>query len=185
VLFTNATLDERLTIVELAQPGYPYRTVAMQKAVRMVGFDPTGGKLIVVHSRAPGDPADATNFDDYIDRSSGYSAIDVATGFAKLEITDVDPGEFTFAPTAPRAYVTLDGGDADGAVAAVQTIALDTGVVHTIELGSPPDAIGVLPDADKVYVSQRHPLGRVSFIDVATGAIQTLTGFDLNSQIID
>lgn len=185
VLFTNATLDERLTIVELAQPGYPYRTVPLQKAVRTVGFDPTGTKLIVLHARAPGDPADATNFDEYIDRSSGYSAVDVATGFAKLEITDVDPGQFTFAGNAARAYVTLDGGDADGATAAVQTIALDTGVVHTIELGSPPDAIGLLPDADKIYVGQRHPLGRVSFIDVATGEIRTLTGFDLNSQIID
>ena len=49
----------------------------------------------------------------------------------------------------------------------------------------PPEAIGLLPDTAKIYVSQRHPLGRVTFIDVATSQVQTLTGFDLNSQIID
>jgi hypothetical protein len=85
----------------------------------------------------------------------------------------------------PRAYVTLDGGDAEGAVVAVQQIELDSGVVRTIPLGSPPAAIGLLPDSNKIFVSQRHPLGRVSFIDVPTGQVRTVTGFDLNSQIID
>jgi len=185
LLFTNAVLDERLTVVELDQPGFPHHTYPLQKSVRTVGFDPTGTKVIVLHARAPGNPEDATNFDDYIDRKPGYSVVDVATGFAKLQITEVDPDQFTFAGTAHRAYVTLDGGDAEGAVAAFQQIELDTGVVRTVELGSPPDAIGLLPDSNKIYVSQRHPLGRVSFVDVSTSLVQTLTGFDLNSQIID
>ncbi len=109
--------------------------------------------------------------------------LDIATGFSKLQITEVNPKLFTFANTAPRAYVTLDGGDAEGAFVAVQQIELDSGVVRTIELGSPPDAIGVLPDSNKIFISQRHNLGRVSFIDVETNQVRTLTGFDLNSQI--
>jgi DNA-binding beta-propeller fold protein YncE len=185
VLFTNVTLDERITIVELDQPGFPRETHPLQKAVRAIGFDPSGTKLIVLHARAPGNPDDATTFDEYIDRSPGYSVVDVATGFAKLQITAVDPAAFTFADSAARAYVTLDGGDAEGAVAAFQEIELDTGVVHTTELGSPPDAIGLLPDTSTIYVSQRHPLGRVTFVDVPTGGVRTLTGFDLNSQVID
>ena len=149
------------------------------------GFDPTGTKAVVLHTRAPGDPEQATTFDAYIDRKPGYSVLDIATGFAKLQITEVNPKLFTFATTAPRAYVTLDGGDAEGAFVAVQQIELDSGVVRTIELGSPPDAIGVLPDSNKIFVSQRHNLGRVSFIDVETNQVRTLTGFYLNSQIID
>ncbi len=185
LLFTNATLDERLTVVELDKPGFPHHTFPLQKAVLTAGFDPTGTKAIVLHARAPGDPADATTFEEYIDRQPGYSVFDIASGFAKLQITAVNPKDFTFATTANRAYVTLDGGDAEGALTAVQQIELDSGVVRTIELGSPPDSIGVLPDSNKIYVSQRHPLGRVSFIDVTTGQVRTLTGFDLNSQIID
>lgn len=185
LLFTNATLDERVTVVELDKPNFPRHTYPLQKAVLTVGFDPTGTKAVVLHARAPGDPEQATNFDQYIDRKPGYSVLDIATGFAKLQITEVNPKLFTFATTAPRAYVTLDGGDAEGAFVAVQQIELDSGVVRTIELGSPPDAIGVLPDSNKIFVSQRHNLGRVSFIDVETNQVRTLTGFDLNSQIID
>ena len=185
LLFTNATLDERITIIELDKPGFPHRTFPLQKAVLSVGFDPTGTKAIILHARKPGDPNLATSLDDYIDKKPGYSSLDIATGFAKLQITDVNPKQFAFADDAARAYVTLDGGDAEGAVAAVQQIELNSGVVRTIALGSPPSAIGVLPDSHHVFVSQRHPLGRVSFIDTTTGQVRTLTGFDLNSQIID
>ncbi len=189
LLFTNATLDERITVVDLDKPGFPHRTFPLQKSVLSVGFDPTGTKAIVLHARKPGDPAQATSLDDFIDKKPGYSMFDIASGFSKLQITEVNPSHFTFAPTGgtqpARAYVTLDGGDAEGAFVAVQTIELDSGVVRTIELGSPPDSIGILPDSNKIYISQRHPLGRVSFIDIVTGQVRTLTGFDLNSQIID
>ena len=33
--------------------------------------------------------------------------------------------------------------------------------------------------------SQRHPLGRVSFVDLLTDAVRTVTGFDLNSHIVN
>jgi DNA-binding beta-propeller fold protein YncE len=185
LLFTNATLDERITVVELDKPGFPHHVYPLQKGVLTVGFDPTGKKAVILHARAPGDPDQATSLDEYIDRKPGYSMFDIASGFSKLQITEVQPAKFTFATGASRAYVTLDGGDAEGAYTAVQTIDLDSGVVRTIELGSPPDAIGILPDSNKIYVSQRHPLGRVSFIDILSGQVRTITGFDLNSQIID
>jgi DNA-binding beta-propeller fold protein YncE len=185
LLFTNAALEERLTVIALDQPGYPHATWPLQKAVRSVHFSPSGDKALVLHARAPGDPATAQSFDEFVDRSHGYSVFDLATGFAKLQLTPVDPGSVAFAPEAPRAYLVLDGGDAEGAVAQLQTIALDTGVVRTIQLGSPPDAVGVLPGAGVAYVNQRHPLGRVTFLDIETGSTRTITGFDLNSRIID
>ncbi len=110
---------------------------------------------------------------------------DIATGFAKLQITPVLAGQVAFAPSAPLAYITLDGGDGEGAVARLQTIELDTGVVRELQLGSPPESVGVLPSADMAFVSQRHALGRMSFIEIQTGETRTITGFDLNSHIID
>jgi DNA-binding beta-propeller fold protein YncE len=185
LLFTNASLREELTLIDFSQPGYPVITWPLQKAVRAVAFDPTGARAIVVHAKAPGDPADATSFEEFVDRSYGYSIFDVDQGFAKLQITPVDPGALAFAPVAPVAYIILDGGDAEGAVAQVQISDLHTGVVRTVKLSSPPDAVGVLPDAQVAFVSQRHPLGRISFIDIASGQMRTITGFDLNSRIID
>jgi len=185
VLFTNAFLEERLTVIELDQLGYPFHTYPLQKSIRHVQLSPNGDKALVIHAKEPGNPGDATTFDDYIDMSYGYSVFDLGEGFAKLQITPVDPGSFAFPDSAPLAYLILDGGDAEGAVAEVQTIELDTGVVRTTELGSPPSNVGVLPNAGNAFVSQRHPLGRVSFIDIDSGEVRTITGFDLNSRIVD
>jgi DNA-binding beta-propeller fold protein YncE len=185
ILYTNATDAEQVTVIELDQPGFPHRRVPLQKSVRAVHLAPDGRTAVIVHARAPGDPQDAATFDELIDRSFGYSVFDLDQGFAKLEITPVDPGALAFAPAAPRAYLALDGGDSEGAVATLQILELDTGVVRSLQLGSPPAAVGVLPDADVAFVSQRHPLGRVSFLPIAGGPVRTVTGFDLNSRIID
>src|SRR5262249_49177539 len=131
------------------------------------------------------DPATATSVDDFIDKSYGYSLLDLATGFAKLQITPVDPGPFTFTLDGSKAYVALDGGDAATATRALQLVSTTSGVVTTAALASPPWAVGILPDANATFVAQRHPLGRVSFVDVTTDAVRTVTGFDLNSHVVN
>ncbi len=185
VLFTNASAVERLTIVNLLNTASP-RTYSLRKSVRSLGYDPSGASLIVTHSKGFGDPLEnGIDFDEFIDRSYGYSILDVATGFSKLERTNADPGAFSFSTSTPRAYVLLDGGDADGATAETHIIELDTGVVRVRAMNSPPETIGILPDAGMAFINQRHALGRVSFIDVVTDAMRTVTGFDLNSRIVD
>lgn len=185
LMFTNATDDERLTLLHLDEPGYPYETWPLKKSVRTVGISPSGTTAVVLHAKAPGDPATADTVDDYIDRSYGYSLVDLATGFAKLQVTPVDPGSFAYATDGSKAYVALDGGDAETAVRALQVVNTTTGVVVSKPLGSPPSAVGILPGAGAAFAAQRHPLGRVTFVDLATDAVRTITGFDLNSQIVN
>lgn len=185
LLYTNATLDLHLTRVDLDQPGFPHVTYALQKAVRAVAIAPDSATAVVLAAKAPGDPATAGSLDELIARSYGYQLVDLATGFAKLQLTPVDPGAPAFAPDGNSAYVALDGGDQVAAVRAVQVVSTRTGIVSTVALGSPPASIGVVPLAGQAFVAQRHPLGRMSFVALATGKIRTVTGFDLNSQIVD
>ncbi|HSR97698.1 MAG TPA: hypothetical protein VLM79_11640 [Kofleriaceae bacterium] len=185
LLFTNATLDPHITLVDLARPGFPHVTWQLQKAVRSVGIAPDGATAIVIAAKAPGDPATATTIEDFIARSFGYSLLDLSSGFAKLQLTPVDPGPFVYAPDGATAYVALDGGDSVTATRALQVVAARTGVVRALPLGSPPSAVGIVPSAKQAFVAQRHPQGRMSFIALDTGAIRTVTGFDLNSQIVD
>lgn len=185
LLYTNATLDERLTLVALDQPGFPAVTWPMKKAARAVGISPAGGTALVLHAKAPGDPASASTVDEYIDRSHGYSLIDLATGFAKLQITPVEPGPFAYAADGSKIYVALDGGDAISAVRALQVVQAQTGVVTTKQLGSPPSAVGILPGAGEAFVAQRHPLGRITFMNLVTDALRTVTGFDLNGDVVE
>lgn len=185
LLFTNASTDERITMVKLDQPGYPIVTWPLKKSVRTVGISPTGTTAIVVQAKAFGDPATAATVDEYIDRSYGYSMLDLATGFAKLQITPVDPGSFVYAPDGTKAYVSLDGGNTPTAVRALQVVNTQTGVVITKQLGSPPADVGILPGAGMAFSSQRHPLGRVTFVNLLTDAVRTVTGFDLNGNIVN
>jgi hypothetical protein len=60
-----------------------------------------------------------------------------------------------------------------------------TGVVITKSLGSPPEAVGILPGANEAFTAQRHPLGRVTFVDLGSDNIRTVTGFDLNGNIVN
>jgi len=64
-------------------------------------------------------------------------------------------------------------------------VTTQTGVVITKPLGSPPSGIGILPGANEAFVAQRHPLGRVTFVDLTTDAVRTITGFDLNGNIVN
>jgi DNA-binding beta-propeller fold protein YncE len=185
LLFTNATLDPHVTLVELTRPGFPRVTWSLQKAVRSIAIAPGGATAVVIAAKAPGDPATAPSIDDFIARSFGYSLLDLATGFSKLQLTPVDPGPLVYAPDGGTAYIALDGGDPVTAMRALQIVAARTGVVRTLPLGSPPSAVGIVPTANQAFIAQRHPQGRMSFVQLTTGAIRTVTGFDLNSQIVD
>jgi DNA-binding beta-propeller fold protein YncE len=157
----------------------------MKKAARAVGISPSGTTALVLHAKAPGDPDTATSVDDFIDRSHGYSLIDLATGFAKLQITPVIAGPFAYAPDGGKVYVALDGGNAIAAPRALQIVHTQTGVVMSRPLGSPPSAVGVLPGAGEAFAAQRHPLGRITFVNLATDALRTVTGFDLNGDVVE
>ena len=184
LMFTNASADERITLLRLDEPGVPHVTWPLKKSIRTVGISPSGTTAIILNAKMPGDPTTATTVDQYIDRSYGYTLLDLASGFAKLQVTPVDPGPFSFAPDGSKAYVALDGGDDVNAVRALQVVTTQTGVVMQKQLGSPPSAIGILPGAGEAFAAQRHPLGRVTFVDLSTDAVRTITGFDLNSNIV-
>jgi DNA-binding beta-propeller fold protein YncE len=184
LLYTNATSDERISLIKLDTPGFPTQTWPLKKSVRAVGISPAGDTAILLHAKSFGDPAAATSFDDFVNKSYGYTLLDLATGFGKLQITPVDPGAFHYSVDGSKVYVALDGGDVPTATRALQVVTTQTGVVITKALGSPPERVGILPGANQAFVAQRHPLGRVSFVDLVNDAVRTVTGFDLNSHIV-
>ena len=66
----------------------------------------------------------------------------------------------------------------------------ETLLYEQVSLKSPPVYVGVLPDLDvadgdmpPAWVSQEHPLGRLTFFDPDDGSAETITGFELNSRI--
>ena len=87
------------------------------------------------------------------------------------------------APDGRSAYLLLS--DPVRAVRQVDAIDLQSFLVQAVSVGSPPVAVGVVPATSRVFVAQSHQLGRVSFIDLETLALKTVTGFELNNYIIE
>ncbi|MEI8256964.1 MAG: hypothetical protein WCJ30_14925 [Deltaproteobacteria bacterium] len=182
LVYTTAAPIVRITILDLAGTDAP-DTVRLRKPIRAVAIAPDGHTALVIHTRLPGDPADPTiDLQTRIDRSYGYTLLDLPTGFAKLQLTGAEVGPFAIVPDGSAAFVLLS--DPRQVIREVQRISLRSFIIDPITLGSPPLSVGVVPGSHRAFVGQDHPEGRITFIDWTTGALQSLTGFELNSRVV-
>lgn len=122
--------------------------------------------------------------DDFLRSSHGYSLLDIRTARVKLQTTAAPPSGLVFAPERDEAFLVLRGDD----VASVQRIDLNGFAVQSWDLGTPPEVIGVLPDIERAFVTQTHPEGRISFIQLDAesgdgGRLETVSGYALNGRI--
>lgn len=180
--YTTASPVERVTLLDLS--GGAPSLVRLRKAVRAVAFAPDSRTALVVHARAAGDPNDpAADLETRIDRSFGYTLVDLATRFAKLQLTPAELGPLGVVPDGTYAFVLLR--DDMARVAQAHRVSLRSFTVQTLGLGSPPTSVGAVPLTMRVFIGQEHPEGRITFVDWATGASQSVTGFELNSRIVE
>lgn len=180
-LYTTVGDAERALLVAVDGTAAP-RAVVLRKGVRGVAIAPSGGAAVVLHTKQAGDPeAPGLDVESKIDRAFGYSVVALASGFAKLQLTAAEPGPLAIVPDSSRAFVLLRDDARDLRVA--QQIDLQSFLVKDFVLGSPPLAIATLVGSNRVFVSQMHPAGRLSFIDWVSGEVQSVTGFELNGGI--
>lgn len=180
-LFTNATTEEVLLLADLQK--LEITAFPLEKGVRAVRPAPDGKTALVLHNKLPGDASASDPFETFIDKRWGYSLLSIGSRFVKLQLTETDPGPTAFSADGKSAYLLL--ADRVRAVRAVEAIDLQSFLVDRISLGSYPAALGLVPATAQVYVAQSHALGRVTFIHQQTHQTRTLTGFALNSQVIE
>lgn len=183
LVYSTAAATERVTLLDLAGGAAP-SVLRLRKTVRAVAFAPGGDSALIVHGRAEGDPAQAgIDLETQIDRSYGYTLLNVPERFPRLQLTTADVGPFALVPGGTHAFVLLRD-DARG-VALAQRINLASLTIQDIALGSPPLSVGAVPATQRAFIGQDHPEGRITFVDWNTGAQQSITGFELNSRIVE
>jgi hypothetical protein len=181
VLYTTATPVERVVLLNVDSAAV--QVVPLKKGVRSVALAPDGRTALVLHTKDPGDPRQAgIDVEVAIDRAYGYSVVDLGTGFAKLQLTEAAVGDLAITPDSSRAFVLLR--DDMRSVRIAQRIHLTSFIVSDFPLGSPPQALAALADSKRIFVSQAHPEGRISFIHWETDAVESVTGFELNGRIV-
>ncbi len=172
ILTTNAQALAKFGVWDPATGEVTERSLV--KPVSSVGTNPAGGSLLVFHTRTNAPEADTT--------SPFYN---------QWALTLIDLGDFRqnpmVLPAEPSGYATSDDGRYGFFVMDnqkyLETLHFDSLLYDEVRIPSAPVYLGVLPGSATAWVSQEHELGRISFYDPDAGALDTLTGFELNAGI--
>ena len=175
LLYTHQIEDhkDRLTIVQspLIAADMSYNTVLVQTPIKAVHPAPDARHAIVFQEPAPGSS-----------KAGAFSVVPTqAQIWPKLVGTEAPPESVAISPDGNNALVTVRN-DA-GSVYGVHWVQMPSLRVDEIRLASAPLATGIVPAAQKGYVAQLHPEGRLTLIDFSEpdGAPKTITGFELNA----
>ena len=176
LLYTNAIPNDHLTIVQTAfdENYLSHRTVSVKTPIKAV-FPAEDAQNAITFQEAGSS------------QKKGAFSI-VPTGFLrspKIVGTDAPPVGVALSPPpqADRALVTVR--DDASKTFGVYVVRLPNLQVDFVRLASAPLAAGMVPDANKGFVAQAHPEGRITFVDLADGSARTLTGFELGSKVVD
>lgn len=178
LLYTSVAGIEQVATLDLASG----TVVAMpiKKTVDNVLMVPNARKALLVHR-----PEKGPNYDDptekFVDDSHGYTLINLETGYTKLVLTPVKPAEIAFAAEPLKAWLLLP--DPGNISHIVQEAALLSFQTVDRSLGSSPLHARFLTTAGVLAVTQKHPSGRITFLDAKTGIAKTVTGYELNGKV--
>jgi hypothetical protein len=134
-----------------------------------------------VHGRAAGRPVAGEPEEELVAKSSAVSVVDLEQGTAKLILLPADPGAVALNRDESQVLFTVS--DESLGVRSARWIAFDSFAVQSVDFTRQPTDLGALPGSDWMFVTQSHPQGRISFLNLSTGAMREVTGFSLNAFI--
>jgi hypothetical protein len=176
LLFTNAEPNDHLTILDL-DAGTTYlkhRTVALKAPVKAVFVAPDA--LHAIAMLAPGAGSS---------KAGAFSVVPIASTLPpKIEATDAPLFAVALGP-APTERGLVVTRDELRNVFGAYLVRMPELQVDRFPLSTAPLAAGIVEDAHKAFIAQEHPEGRLTFIDLTTGAARTLTGFELGAKVVD
>ena len=178
VLYANAVPSNHVTLLDTA-PGadhFGFRTVDVQGAVRGVYLAPDSQSAITFQTPPAGS------------KKKGLFSIvpTAAVRSPRIVGTDAPPTEIAFSDAETgKALVTVR--DSSSAARGVYLIGLANLEQNFVQLASDPlpGATGIVPLAKRGFVAQKHPEGRITFIDLETGSAQTLSGFEIAARVVN
>ncbi|MEO8178794.1 MAG: hypothetical protein ABI895_08175 [Deltaproteobacteria bacterium] len=171
VLFTTARPTARVTLVDA---NLAVRSLDLIAAVRAVFVTADGASAIVLQ-----DPPSGSL------KKGAFSVLSLASVRApKLVASDAPAVAVALLPgNSERALVTVsDPGRRSFGAFLVRTPNLQ---VDFSSLSSEPLASGTVPGAEKGFIAQLHPEGRITFIDLNEGGAREITGFELSSKVVN
>jgi len=172
ILYSTALLQDRYATWDLDSGDVNVRSLV--KPVDTLSISPTGESLLVFHTLEDMTDADP---DGAFYEQWALSMIDLDDFRANPLTLDSEPLEYANSLDGLHGYFVQDGNES------MVRLDYQTLLYEEIDLKSQPEHVGVLPDSPYAWVSQEHDLGRISFYDADQESLETITGFELNSEI--
>ncbi|MBM4370849.1 MAG: hypothetical protein FJ098_04300 [Deltaproteobacteria bacterium] len=182
VLYSTTAAMKSVAVMDLQDPEYPWVSWPVQKVVKGVAISAAGQKAVLLHEATV---PSSSGVAGVVEKAEGYTLLDLDTGYRKL-VTTAHRWSLLLFVAHP------DGGDQQacillpdpvGMTHGVDMVDLETFLVENIGLHSSPNSLLFVPSSRKVAINQEHPNGRITFIDVDEGTVETKTGFELNGLI--
>lgn len=171
LLYTNAKAEDRITVLSFDASPAQVHTIKLHAPVLAAFLSASGTSSIVVHQPVSG-------------AEGAFSALSIQPELPGKIITAHAPiTAVAITPDGSRSI--LAESKAQGKVYGAYMVRGSTQQVDRYELSSPPIAVGVVLTAQRAFIAQEHPEGRLTFIDLDTGLARTLTGFELAARVVD
>ncbi len=171
LLFTTAAPIDRLTVLTLATRSF--RTVTLHAPVLAVFPADDEQNAVVLHNVTP-TPGSGVK--------GAFSLVPIGGDALPASIVSLPaaPTAVAIAAASDRALISLRDDP-------TSTYGVDLALMPSLEvvpfmLASPPIAVGIV--GRQGYVAQDFAEGRITFLDLASEAARTITGFDLGARIV-
>lgn len=175
LLFSNAVLEDRVTFWDRTTDTLVER--ALVKPVESVAVSPDGESALIIHTLD-----DVPDADDVFTHRHAITVVDLNTWLSNPVALQGKPRRWINSDDGQYALFLMDNNRNVGVVD------YRTRLVDDVLVPSQPVHVGVMPieggpPVPTGWVSQDHELGRISFLELDDLAVQTVTGFELNSDI--
>lgn len=172
VVYSTALATTRVSLLDLTTLEVTTRTYDLVAPVRALFPAPDPGFAIAFQGPAPDSR-----------KAGAFSLLSLSAQRApRITATDALPAQVAFSLEGDAALVTVRS-DASSEFGAY-VLDLPSQRVDFVALASPPLAAGVMATQRRAYIAQAHPEGRITFISLDDGAVQTLSAFELAARIL-
>ena len=175
LLFTTVALEDRITFWDRTNDTLVTR--GLEKPVEAVAISPDGESALIIHTLE-----DAAGENDIFTNSHALTVVDLNTWLTNPVGLESKPTRWTTSNDGRYSLFIMENNRNVGVVDYA------TRLVDDLLVPSQPVHIGMMPletDPENAlgWVSQEHELGRISFIEPYSLSVETVTGFELNSNI--
>jgi hypothetical protein len=173
-LYTNALDSPVLTVFDSSQTAPAPRSILLHASVQAVFPTADGSHAVVTHQSI----GSGSSY------PAAFSIVPVEAELpSKIAGLDAPPVSIAIAPNGAHALIAT--GDELNPAYRMVVAQMPSLQIETHELASKPISAGIVAGANRGYVAQHHPDGRITFIDFASGELRTVTGFELATQVVN